>query len=208
MSASAEEPLIVTRPRDPSRNGLDDEAAATADPETTGDAPEATGDAPDAEARPAHDDSPLASVSTELLRDELDRRERELRRLLAQRGKLGDRLRDLDRRVAELDDGVFLGGPSGRLRFGLPATPTANGPAGPARPAGTDELPLDGLPLPKAIARIMSIGDTISPREAAERVRNRGYRTTAKNFNTIVTTALSKDKRFRRVGRGRYERIV
>ncbi len=66
----------------------------------------------------------------------------------------------------------------------------------------------NALSLADALADAVAVGVVVSPAEAAEAVRKRGYRTTAKRFVASVTNTLSKDERFGRVGRGRYERLA
>jgi hypothetical protein len=58
-----------------------------------------------------------------------------------------------------------------------------------------------------------AIGDAVEPRalvtpaELAELLKRNGYVTRAANFGMLVANALAKDGRFRRLGRGSYERI-
>ena len=66
----------------------------------------------------------------------------------------------------------------------------------------------NALSLADALAGAIEAGVVVSPNEAADAVREAGYRTTAKRFVATVTNTLSKDERFARVGRGRYERLA
>jgi hypothetical protein len=47
----------------------------------------------------------------------------------------------------------------------------------------------------------------VSPIEASKLVKANGYKTTSRTFNISVSQALAKDKRFKRVGRGQYEKV-
>lgn len=57
--------------------------------------------------------------------------------------------------------------------------------------------------LADALAALLA-RSTMSVTEMADAVQRAGYRTTSPNFRTIVNQTLLKDKRFRRVSRGRY----
>jgi len=62
--------------------------------------------------------------------------------------------------------------------------------------------------LADAIAAAVEVRAQITPAEAAELVRSNGYVTNASKFTMTVANALAKDKRFRRLARGVYERIA
>ncbi|HZM00587.1 MAG TPA: hypothetical protein VFD43_10085 [Planctomycetota bacterium] len=136
----------------------------------------------------------LAAVSTELLRRELERRQRGVAALFERRDSLRQEIARLDAAIAELADetprrerGRRDGGRKA-ARLALP------------RPRNT-------LSLSDAIAAEVEAGQTVSPTDAARRVLASGYRTTARKFTMVVANALSKDKRFKRLARGKYERI-
>ena len=63
------------------------------------------------------------------------------------------------------------------------------------------------MPLGRALIEVVRVGEVVSPAELAERVRAAGYRTSAKNFSPVVSQALAKERHFRKVTRGRYERV-
>ena len=63
------------------------------------------------------------------------------------------------------------------------------------------------MSLPEALVQACEVGAVVSPSEAAQLVQANGFKTTSKNFNMMVSNALAKDKRFKRIGRGQYERI-
>ncbi|HZL98690.1 MAG TPA: hypothetical protein VFD43_00430 [Planctomycetota bacterium] len=126
------------------------------------------------------------------LLDEIDRRHARAKVLIAER-------RRILARMAALEAEMGIVAPADRS-------------AAPAfRPA------LEGSPrrqrarnstsLADALAQAVEPRATISPAEAAQLVLSNGYRSTAKTFGMVVANALAKDQRFRRVGRGRYERV-
>ena len=135
----------------------------------------------------------LGSVSTAELRRELVRREKGARRLAARRAVVARKLAALD---SEL---LALGRSAGPLRR-APGRPRKLG-----RPAGRRRA-RNAVSLPDAIARVVKVGGKVSPADVAGRVRKSGYRSTAAHFGMMVSNALSKDARFRRVSRGLYER--
>jgi hypothetical protein len=57
--------------------------------------------------------------------------------------------------------------------------------------------------LADALAKLLA-RTTMSVTRIVEEVQKAGYRTTSPNFRTIVNQALIKDKRFKRVSRGKY----
>jgi len=68
---------------------------------------------------------------------------------------------------------------------------------------GTGRRPRNARNLADALAALLA-NATMSVTEAAEKVQEAGYRTTSPNFRTIVNQTFLKDKRFKRVSRGRY----
>ena len=130
----------------------------------------------------------LKNMTTAELRQELERRTRNVGKLQRRRDKLVAEIAEIDAELAAL--GESTGGAVG----GDPA-------AGPRRRARNK------VSLPDAIAAAMEIGAVVSPKEAADLVQANGYKTTSANFNMMVSNALAKDKRFKRLGRGQYERV-
>ncbi len=59
------------------------------------------------------------------------------------------------------------------------------------------------MTLPDALARALK-GKSMSIGESADAVKKLGFRTASRTFNVPVNLALSKDKRIKRVARGRY----
>jgi hypothetical protein len=143
------------------------------------------------------------------LEREIARRKSALTSLEAKHKSLLGQLKDVESEIAAIRG---TGGGSGRKRG--PGRPRGTGrPAGAGRPRKTTGARSKGsrgknkLTLPDAIAAAMDVGAVVSPKEAAEFVKANGYKTKSKTFGIQVATTLSKDARFKRVGRGQYERI-
>jgi hypothetical protein len=143
-------------------------------------------DEPEAEAP-----HPLLRFTTEDLRVELARRQRQVEYLRLQHGALLRQLAELEAQIGRLS-------PSGR--------PPIAGAAGATR--GTRRAPPSGntMSLADALAQAIPVGETITPAQAAERAIEAGYKSNAQRFGVLVATALAKDERFERLGRGRYRR--
>jgi len=124
----------------------------------------------------------LSRFTTSELQSEIARRGRELTRLETRREEIVAELKQLD---AELG-----------------ASPSFT-----PRPDGAGRRGRNALSLADAIAAALDVSAVVSPKEAAELVRANGYETHAKNFGMMVSNALAKDERFRRVARGQYERV-
>jgi hypothetical protein len=63
--------------------------------------------------------------------------------------------------------------------------------------------PRNETTLAEALAKLLA-KTTMSMSKATVEVQKAGYRTSSPNFRNIVNQTLLKDKRFKRVGRGRY----
>jgi hypothetical protein len=133
----------------------------------------------------------LAGVSVEDLLAELQKRQRRLPRLQKRRARLAAALERLDREIASLSGSAR----PGKVRRSLPGkikvrrTPRAKNKAS----------------LADALASVMKeSGGPLTVKEAAEAVKKAGYKSNAANFRAIVTQTLTKDKRFKRVARGKY----
>jgi hypothetical protein len=141
----------------------------------------------------------LTTISLDELRQELDRRQKGLATLLAKRAAIAQELVALDLQIRALQ---AADRPASRARTGL---------AGVARPgaAATIALPRqkNSISLPDAVALEAEPGQVVTPPEIARRVLASGYHTRSKTFTAVVTNVLSNDQRFKRVGRGRYERL-
>ena len=135
--------------------------------------------------------SPLAKFPMAELLAEIDRRHDRAKVLLAERKRILAQMAELE---AELGIAVD--------RSPVPAD------RGVAEPRPRRQRAKNSVSLANALAMAVEPRATVTPAEAAQLVRSNGYQSTAQNFGMVVANALSKDKRFRRVGRGRYERVV
>lgn len=117
------------------------------------------------------------------LQRELKKRQRgELRaadRLGRKRNTLLSKLASIDAELAKLGHGAGRRGIVGRKR------------------------PRNEMNLADALAQVLSKA-VMSVTEVAGEVQKAGYMTTSPSFRTIVNQTLIKDKRFKRVGRGKY----
>ncbi len=123
--------------------------------------------------------SGLGRVSTDALARELSRRQQTVRRLERRRDKLAEELEQIERELGELGGlgGVSIG--------------------------GVRKRPRNDANLADSLVKVLKT-KTMTVTEVADAVRQAGYRTSAENFRTIVNQTLIKDKRFKRVSRGRY----
>jgi hypothetical protein len=152
----------------------------------------------------------LKSASTAELRRELERRQKAAGRIAARRDQLARKLAQLDAELADLggSPSARRGRKPGRKPGRRPGRKPGRKPGRrPGASAGSRKRPKNVLTLPDAIAAAMDKGAVISPAEAAGLVKSNGYKTTSKTFNISVSQALTKDKRFKRVGRGQYEKV-
>ena len=124
--------------------------------------------------------SDLTNLSMTELQIEIRRRERQLRSLHRKRSRLVAQLREVEEQIS-----------------------AAGGEISAIEGAGGRRRPRNDMNLADALAALLS-NKVLSVTEAAEEVQAEGYRTTSPNFRTIVNQTLLKDKRFKRVGRGRY----
>jgi hypothetical protein len=128
----------------------------------------------------------LAKVSVEDLKREIRRRQRKLATLIAARDALNCR-------IAELE---ALGGTK-------PAA-VARKKAGRRKAARRAMRPARAGSLSSTLAKALKAKGKVTVAEAAEAALAAGYKSKSKDFANIVSMALSKDKRFRRVRRGVY----
>ncbi len=141
----------------------------------------------------------LNTVSTNELQAELARREKAGRELIGRREKLVRELAAIDAELAA------VGAAPAVRRTRSAATGAASDPAAPG--AGTRQRARNDISLADALVQAMEVRAVVTPAEAAELVRRNGYTSTAKNFGMMVSNALARDPRFKRLARGKYERI-
>ncbi len=146
----------------------------------------------------------LKSVTTAELRRELERREKGARRLQARRDKLAKKLATLDGELSALGLSARGGRKPGR-RAG--AGPKAGGRRATGAGRGGRKRARNEVSLPETICKIVRVGTTVTPAEVGIKVRKTGYKSTAAHFGMMVSNALSKDARFKRVSRGKYRRV-
>jgi hypothetical protein len=119
----------------------------------------------------------------------------------ARRERLVQELAALDAEIATLEGAI------GRV------VGVSDGPAGSSAGAERKSArlvgprPRNSLNLPDAIAAAVEAGQQVSPSEAADLVLKGGYVTTSKSFRQQVAVALGKHPGFKRVERGKYERL-
>ena len=128
----------------------------------------------------------LGKASIEELKKEIRRRQRALPKLIAKRD-------ELDRRIAELQ----------ALSAVKPSPKVPKRKAG-RKGAGKTGTSKKRVTLPQALADVMKGKEKMSVGQAGDAVIASGYKTKSKDFRNVVGLTLSKDKRFKRVGRGEY----
>lgn len=124
----------------------------------------------------------LDSLSFEDLQREMQRRERDMKRLVSKRERLHAQIREIDDEIQSL---------GGSGAFGV----TVGG-----RPR---RRPHNDSSLSEALISLLK-NTTMSVTQAAEEVQRAGYQTTSSSFRTIVNQTLIKDPRFKKVSRGQY----
>ena len=128
----------------------------------------------------------LAKASVEDLKKEIGRRQRKLPALIAARDELNCRIAELEALVGTKPAAVARRKPARRKA-------ARRGPK-PGR-AGS---------LNSVLAKAFESKGKLTVAQAVEAALAAGYRSKSKDFANIVSMALSKDKRFRRVRRGVY----
>lgn len=150
----------------------------------------------------------LRSLSTAALRKEIARREKGAKKFIAKHAKLSKVLASLERTLEDLGVGAMsLSGGTGKRRGRPPGSKNKTPGRKPGRKA-RGKRPKNKLNLGDSLAAAIKTGSTVSPAEAIQRVKSAGYKTTSKAFNVSVSQTLAKDKRFKRTGRGQYQRVA
>jgi hypothetical protein len=138
----------------------------------------------------------LKSLSTAVIRREIERRERSAIKVAARRAKLAKQLASLDAELADL-------GVNGAPRRGRP--PGSKNKRRRGRKPGQKQ-PMNKQNLSDALASAIRAGAVVSPADAAKAVKARGYKTGAAEFGKAVSRTLATHKGFKRKGRGQYVR--
>ncbi len=154
----------------------------------------------------------LRSLSTKALHAEIARREKGADKLRKERDRIADQLDKVDAKLAELEDGSTRRGP-GRpkkttTRRGKKKTGRrkATGRKTTSKKTGRRRAKND-MSLAEAIVQAVEKGAVVSPKEASALVKANGYKSSSPNFGMMVANSLAKDARFKRKGRGEYERV-
>jgi len=111
---------------------------------------------------------------------------------MRRRDKLARQLAELESEMADL--GLSPGKRRGR-------------PPGNGKRRGGGRRARNKISLPDVIAKVVKAGSTVSPAEVSSKVRKAGYKSGSAHFGMMVSNALSKDSRFKRVSRGQYQRV-
>lgn len=134
----------------------------------------------------------LRGITTEQLHRELEKRRSMLGDLARERDELAARLEMIDRELSSLGGAPARDGARGR---GKRRGPKPGRRGGRRRPRNEGNLV-------EALSGVLK-GKTMSVTEAAAAVVEAGYRTSSKNFRTIVNQALIKGP-FKKIDRGQY----
>lgn len=125
----------------------------------------------------------LKSLSVDEMLSEIKRRNRLIK-------KLNDKRNALLHKVAQIEEQIRDNG--GEIKkSGL-------------KIGGVTRRPRNEMPLPDAMAKVMSKEKAMSVAEIEEAVTKIGYKSTSSTFKTIIFQALAKDKRFKKASRGQY----
>ena len=155
----------------------------------------------------------IRSIPTSALRAELARREKGAAKLARKRDRLASAIATLEAQLAD------LGAPAGKRRGRPPGSRNVRRGRKPGRRPGRKpgrkpgrmarrKLHRNKQSLGDALAAAVRPGTVVSPAEAMKKVQAAGYKTTAKRFGIVVAMRLAHDKRFKRKGRGQYERVA
>lgn len=137
--------------------------------------------------------SPLAKFPMAELLAEIDARHARAEQLRAEAERVTAEMTAIEGELAAMGVEVEAG----------PAPRVQREAAAPRQPR-----PRNTVSLADALALAVEVRAVVSPTEAAQLVQSNGYQSTAQNFGMVVANALSKDSRFKRVNRGRYERVT
>ena len=125
--------------------------------------------------------STLKDLTLDQMMHEIKRRQRVLVRLNRKRDRLVGALKAIDAEILK-----------------------SGGTPGAVPGLGSRQRARNELTLPEAMLKVMSKDKPINVAEIAAAVEKVGYISTSKTFRTIIYQTLGKDKRFKKVARGRY----
>jgi len=128
----------------------------------------------------------LENVPLAELKKEIERRQKLLPKLIAQRDALAEQITELQRMET-----AVVGEPAARSR----AT---------ARPRRLHRAAGNKSSLAEVLATFMKGREKVTVGEAMKGALAAGYRTTSKSFRSVVNQMLLKSPRFRSVGRGEF----
>jgi len=132
----------------------------------------------------------LSVLPLERLQAEIQRRMKELPKLIKQRD-------ELNRRIAEM--GVADVQAEGKVARGRPKAAKAAKAGRRRRPKARNKVSLVD-----SLAAALKVKGSLSVGEAVDAVKAAGYKSNSRIFRTIVNQTLAKVKRFKKVGRGQY----
>jgi len=128
----------------------------------------------------------LAGFSVQALTAELERRRKDLPKLIAQRD-------DLDRLIAQLES-------AGEVPVAAKTKPRKA--AAMARKGR--KLPRNKMSLSEALQKVLAGKASMGVGDAMDAVKALGYKSTSSEFRSLVNQTLIKDKHFKNVSRGMY----
>jgi len=128
----------------------------------------------------------LAGFSVKALTAELERRRKELPKLIAQRD-------ELNRLIALLET-------TGKA----PAATKTQPAKAAAKARKKHKLPRNKMSLSEALQKVMAGKTSMSVGDAMNAVQAIGYKSTSSEFRSLVNQTLIKDNRFKKVSRGMY----
>lgn len=136
----------------------------------------------------------LSNLPVDQLHAEIQRRLRDLPKLIRQRD-------ELIRQIEELE-GLGLAQPAAETK--APAKRRGRKPAAIAGKGRRRRKARNAVSLSDTLASVLKEKGPLSVGDAVQAVLNAGYKSNSKIFRTIVNQTLSKEKRFKKVGRGQY----
>jgi septal ring factor EnvC (AmiA/AmiB activator) len=141
----------------------------------------------------------LASASLDELEAELNRRRKKLPRLQKKREKLEAELASVNEQIALLES--IPGETAKSAKSGKKAKKTRKKST---KRRTRRKRAKNAVPLADVLAEALKGKDAVGISEAMELAEKSGYKSKSSQFRNIVNQTLSKDDRFKKVGRGKY----